>query len=297
MTCYSEGELIQDAIASILNQSTLPSEIILVNDFSTHPPTNQVCQQLETDNRIQVIWRSSNGGTSIARNTGFEAAQGEILVPLDADDLLPKDAIALVDQAFTTHPDAGFVYGDYFRQNHLDSELILVSPENFSLRSLLQAKKFSVSSQWQLIGTSPLRRSLWKSVGGYDPEFGVEDLHDVEFWLRAIASDCYYYAISEPIYIWRKYLGNNSRQVTPLAWSRIAQKHFNLYCELGLEYRANELLLLGSKWLNQSEPIKHYSRQLVRCILQGKFQSSSLIALALPTIALPFLWNHLRKSR
>ncbi|MBE9138797.1 glycosyltransferase family 2 protein [Nodosilinea sp. LEGE 07088] len=281
ITCYREGDLLLEAIESVRQQTLAPLEIILVNDASPDDRTNQVCRQLETDPGITLVWQARNGGPSVARNAGFAAAQGEILVPLDADDLLPPDALAHIQQAFEQYPEAEFVYGSYRCQRY-PGDTRLVKAEPISLNSLLRSRRFSLSTNWSLIGTAPLRKSLWEAVGHSDPELGAEDLHDLEFWLRAMALPCSYYGIPDEIYIWRKYLGRNSRQVSPESWYRIAQKHFEVYRQHGLEYRAYELLLLGSKWMNRPNEIQKYRRALLTCIGRGQFQFSSLVALAIP---------------
>ncbi|PSR18708.1 glycosyltransferase family 2 protein [filamentous cyanobacterium CCP3] len=281
ITCYREGDLLLEAVESVRQQTQPPLEIVVVNDASPDDRTNQVCRQLETKPDITLVWQAQNGGPSIARNAGFAAAQGEVLVPLDADDLLPPNALAHIQQAFAEHPDAAFIYGSYLCQRYPnDPRLVKAVP--ISLNSLLRARRFSLSTNWTLIGTAPLRKSLWEAVGHSDPELGAEDLHDLEFWLRAMALPCGYYGISDVIYIWRKYLGSNSRKVSPMSWYRVAQKHFEVYRQNGLEYRAHELLLLGSKWSNQTAEIRRHRRALWHCIAHGHFQFSSLIALAIP---------------
>lgn len=289
ITCHSEGVLIFDAVNSVLNQSLPAKDLILVNDGSTDVRTIEVCHELEKKAALRVIWQTPNGGPSIARNRGFEAATGEIFVLLDADDVLPQTALEYIQTAFDQHPNAGFIYGNYVRQNQSDSAGIVVNPGDISLQTMLSPKRFSLSSQWKLIGTTPLRRSLWESLGGYDPAFGVRDLHDVEFWMRAIASGCSYYYLEEPIYLWRKYLGQNSRKVTPLAWYKIAQKHFEIYRQVGLEWRAYELLLLGSKWLNQTLLAKTYAQKLLQLLWQGNVHVSTLVTLSMPTQLLRWL--------
>ena len=296
ITCYREGNLLFNAIDSILSQTLLPIEIIIVNDASSDRRTIEVCQELEKNDLIQVIWREVNGGSSIARDNGFEVAQGDILVPLDADDILPNNALELIDKAFKKDVQIGFVYGDYVRQNKVNQQEVINS-QDISLREMLKAKPLSLSSNWKLIGTTPIRKSLWQSLGGYDPSFGVNDLHDVEFWIRAIASGCRYEYIPEVIYIWRKYLGSNSRRVTPISWCRIAQKYFPIYQDLGLAYRAYELLLLGSKYLNNPEDIHHYMQEVKRCIYQRKFQLSTLIIFMIPPSLVQFLSQRLSRRR
>jgi glycosyltransferase involved in cell wall biosynthesis len=296
ITCYREGELILDAINSVLAQSLLPLEIIIVNDASRDRSTINTCKKLEENPLIRVIWRETNGGSSVARDNGFQVAQGDILVPLDADDILPNNALELISIAFQNNVSIGFVYGNYLRQDKVtDSKNI--SPQDISLQSMLKAKHFSMSSNWQLIGTTPIRRSLWQSIGGYDPSFGVEDLHDVEFWIRAIATGCEYRYIPEVIYIWRKYLGSNSRKVTPVSWYRIAKKYFEIYQNLGLTYRAYELLLLGSKWLNIEAETKAYSQELKNYICQGNFKLTTFLVLLIPSTLLRFSSKQMSKKR
>jgi len=281
ITCYREGELLREAVASIRQQTGQPREIIIVNDASPDAATNQVCQELAAEPDIRVIWQAQNGGPSIARNTGFATAQGSILVPLDADDLLPPQALSHIHRAFTQHPDAGFVYGSYIRQDWPGQDQ-RVPAAPLSLASMLRARRFSLSSNWTLIGTAPLRKSLWEALGYSDPTLGAEDLHDLEFWLRAMTLPCQFYPIVDVIYIWRKYLGRNSRKVTPLSWSRIAEKHFQTYQQIGLEYRAWELRLLASKWTGDRHDRHDYYQALWQCICKGQFQFSTWIILLTP---------------
>ena len=296
ITCYQEGDLLLDAVNSILSQTLFPIEIIIVNDASSDRRTIEVCQELENNALIRVIWREINGGSSVARDNGFEVAQGDILVTLDADDILPIKALELISKTFREDQQLGFVYGNYIRQDKVNKQKV-INPQDISLRAMLKAKKFSLSSNWKLIGTTPIRKSLWQSLGGYDPTFGVNDLHDVEFWIRAIASGCRYKYIPETIYIWRKYLGSNSKEITPLSWYRIAQKYLSIYQDIGLEYRAYELLLIGSKWLNDSSQVIYYQQKIKQCICKGELQCTTILALLIPVKLLKFVAMKMKKNR
>lgn len=282
ITCYTEGYLLLEAVQSVREQSVLPEEIIIVNDGSPDHTTNSICHELANSSDIKVVLISQNSGPSVARNKGFESAKGEILISLDADDLLPPQAIEHIQAAFAKYPDADFIYGSYLRFDSIKQCYKVIS-QPLLLKDMLKAKHCSLSSNWSLIGTAPLRKRLWESLGGIDANFGASDLHDLEFWLRAMAMPCKHHATPEVIYLWRKYLGTNSRRVTPLSWYQIVQKHFDIYQNLGLEYRAYELLLLGHKWLGNHAEIKVFRKKLWQCIRQGHYQLSSLIVLAIPT--------------
>jgi len=282
ITCYREGDLLREAVNSVRQQTGHPGEIVIVNDASPDESTNQVCRQLEAEDGIRVVWQAENGGPSIARNAGFAAATGEVLVPLDADDILPPEALAHIHRAFAQYPQAGFIYGSYIRQDHpQDQQRVAAAP--ISLTSMLKARPFSLSTNWTLIGTAPLRKWLWEAVGQGDPTMGAEDLHDLEFWIRAMALPCEFYPVSEVIYIWRKYLGSNSRQVTPMAWYRVAEKHYGIYQKAGLAYRANELLLLGSKWMGDRAQMHHHGKAVRRCMQRGQFQFSTWVIWLIPS--------------
>ena len=296
ITCYKEGHILLDAVYSVFRQSLLPLEIILVKDASNDIETKQACHTLSTDDRVNLIELQENRGPSVARNVGFSAAQGEILVPLDADDLLPEDALKNIQLAFSRFPDAGFIHGSYIRQDSTERSH-LVTAKTISLNTMLRAKRFSLSSNWTLIGTAPLRKRLWEEIGHSDPSLDASDLHDLEFWLRAMALPCQHFAIPEVIYIWRKYLGSNSRKVTPLSWYRIADKHFDTYKSIGLEYRAHELLLLGSKWLGNRQDISYFRQRLIQSKLRGQSQASSFMALLLPTPLFRLLAKYLGRRR
>ena len=296
ITCYREGDLLLDAVNSILSQTLLPIEIIIVNDASSDRRTIEVCQELEKNAQIRVIWREINGGSSVARDNGFEVAQGDILVPLDADDILPNNALAVISKTFREDQQLGFVYGNYIRQDKVNKQKV-INPQDISLREMLKSKKFSLSSNWKLIGTTPIRKTLWQSLGGYDPTFGVNDLHDVEFWIRAIASGCRYEYIPEVIYIWRKYLGSNSRRVTITSWQRIAEKYASIYQDLGLSYRNYELMLLASKWHNDNIQTEYYSRKLKDCLAQGNYRFSTFLVLLLPSFLLRMAAMFMSKIR
>ena len=296
ITCYSEGELIREAVESVMAQTISPLEILLINDASPDELTNQVCQDLKKQKKVDLIQHTTNGGTAAARNSGFELAQGDIIVPLDADDLLPQDAIASIQTAFSESPEIEFVYGQYWRESQKGKPQ-LICPDDISLSQMLRAKKYRLSTNWTLLGTAPLRRTTWESAGKYDVKFENSDLHDVEFWIRVLSSHPHYQLIDKPIYTWRKYLGRNSRQVTPLAWARVAEKHFDIYVQHGLTYRAYELLLLANKWLHKEEEIRKYTNALRSQIDIKSLRFSMILALLLPTRVIRILGTLIQRQR
>ncbi len=84
---YNAEKFLSHCINSILEQSYINLEIILVNDGSTDNSLS-ICEYYALkDNRIKVFTQA-NKGVSSARNLGIEKAQGEWIYFVDSDDLV-----------------------------------------------------------------------------------------------------------------------------------------------------------------------------------------------------------------
>jgi glycosyltransferase involved in cell wall biosynthesis len=282
VTCFREGLLLREAMASIRAQTQRPDEIVVVNDGSPDSVTNEVCRDLERSGEARVLWRPVNGGTSAARNDVFRGTDCTIVVPLDADDLLPPTAVATIYRAFAAASDADFLCGSYLRTRPGTRRITRVPPASLDLRTMLGQRGWWPGSAWQLLGTTPLRRRLWEQVGGYTVELGNDDLHDVDFWIRALQTAGGYATTAEVLYVWRQRPGTNSAMVGPRSWGRIATRHFELYRRLGLEDRALALLLLDAKCRGDRTAIADRAAALRSRPITGSASPLAWLALLAP---------------
>lgn len=87
--CYKAATTLHRAVESALEGAPADLQLLLVEDGSPDD-TGALCNALAAqDGRITALHRP-NGGASAARNTGLEAARGDWVLFLDADDeLLP----------------------------------------------------------------------------------------------------------------------------------------------------------------------------------------------------------------
>ena len=89
---FNAEKHVEECIESILSQSFSAWEMIIVDDGSTDRTPEMVDRYAECDNRIRVF-HQKNGGVSKARNVGLDAAIGEYIAFVDADDILPVDSL------------------------------------------------------------------------------------------------------------------------------------------------------------------------------------------------------------
>lgn len=109
--CFNQGQFIDDAVNSVLNQTFKDLEIIIIDDGSTDPFTINKLQNYNKPNCR--IFHTKNRGLAAARNLGIQLANGRFIQLLDSDDILLKDKIELQILWLKTRTIA-ISYTDYF---------------------------------------------------------------------------------------------------------------------------------------------------------------------------------------
>lgn len=103
---YNASRFICETIQSVLNQSYTDYEIIVVDDGSTD---NSLASLDKYRGQIRILTKT-NGGPASARNEGINAAGGEFIAFLDADDIWLPNKLAVQVEYMGGHPDIGFSY-------------------------------------------------------------------------------------------------------------------------------------------------------------------------------------------
>ena len=92
---YNVEKYLGDCLDSVLNQSFSDWEAICIDDGSTDGSSVILDKYAASDSRIKVVTQK-NAGTSAARNTGLQTAEGEYIFFLDSDDWLETDALYIL---------------------------------------------------------------------------------------------------------------------------------------------------------------------------------------------------------
>lgn len=95
---YNRARLITKAIDTVLAQTFVDWELIIVDDGSTDNTKEVVEKYLGQDQRIKYIYQK-NAERCAARNNGIENSLGEYICFLDSDDYFLPERLTLLDAA------------------------------------------------------------------------------------------------------------------------------------------------------------------------------------------------------
>lgn len=105
---YNCEKYLSRCLGSVLRQTETDFEVILVDDGSTDD-SGRICDDYSAhDHRIRVI-HQENAGVSAARNAGLDAACGEFVGFIDADDYIAED---MLQSALTAIKDCDMIMFD-----------------------------------------------------------------------------------------------------------------------------------------------------------------------------------------
>lgn len=127
---YNAGKYFEQTFFSVMNQTFPWYEWIIVNDGSTNQNDVEILHKLaKSDARVNVITQK-NGGLSCARNTGIANSRTELIVPLDADDVIAPTYLECLYWGLYYNPQAAWAYTsslgfqdqEYVWKVHFDAE-------------------------------------------------------------------------------------------------------------------------------------------------------------------------------
>ena len=87
MPVYNAGRFVEDAIRSVMHQTLVSWELIVIDDCSCDDSFLKAAQLAGGDPRIQLLRNPVNSGVSFTRNRGLELARGKYVAFLDSDDV------------------------------------------------------------------------------------------------------------------------------------------------------------------------------------------------------------------
>lgn len=112
LTVYNKEKFLRKAFEALLNQEGTNEgdyEVLVVNDGSTDGSVAIIEEYAKRDPLVRVLTQN-NQGLSMARNKGAEAAEGDYVWFVDADDTFSTKAVWLICDAIESNPDVIPIY-------------------------------------------------------------------------------------------------------------------------------------------------------------------------------------------
>ena len=213
----NEEPFLQEAVDSVLSQTWLDWELLLVDDGSTDGSSEiaeHAVRKLPHKVRLLEHERHDTRGMSASRNLGLKHARGEYVLFLDGDDVLTRSALSEQVALLDAHSEVGMVYGpmhywfgwnresygqdqDYI-QNLCVQPNTVIDPPNIV--------PIFLRDEAALPSGNLFRTTLVREVGGFEEQFKdlLEDrIFRVKFCLRFPI-----YAANRVWYRYRRHAGS-----------------------------------------------------------------------------------------
>lgn len=111
ITLYNKERYIEQAVRSVLHQTYMDWELLIIDDASTDASLTKV--KKFSDPRIRTVALPHNLGQTHLLNYALTLIQTPYFVQLDADDWLDKRALEQMVSAAQANPHAGLIYGNH----------------------------------------------------------------------------------------------------------------------------------------------------------------------------------------
>jgi len=187
--CFNCAKNIRRVLDGVIQQSLKPHEVICVDDASTDN-TVDILKTLD----VHLVCHSSNQGPAAARNTGFYASSGDLVVFLDSDAVPSANMIQWMVNVYDEHHDeklAG-VGGRGIETIHegvANQWRIAHASQNWGNRRKRVPYLYGLCCSF--------KREAFAVVGGFDPYFRINSGEDVDLGFRLQKAG--YYLIYDPL--------------------------------------------------------------------------------------------------
>ncbi len=197
--CFNGARHLANAVESVLTQKHGSLDIVVVDDGSTDE-TRAVAKKL--GNSIRLVTHEENRGLAPARNSGLQAATGEIISFLDVDDLWLPQKLAIQLPLLLSQPELDGVWG-------MGQIMMLADSPHHPL----QFHPTEPPKHWPQLGCFLFRRRLFDQLGSFDIRQSHAD--DIDLLSRAQAAGMLIQQHKDVVMHWQRHDKNMTNDVGP----------------------------------------------------------------------------------
>ena len=228
LTTYNAEKSITFALDSILEQEISPTEIIIVDDYSTDSTFRIVSEYQLGNVTIRAFQNPRNLGVAFSRNFATKIASEDIIIFFDDDDISLKHRAGVHLNLFSLGADVTYVSSSkkylngYIVQNVSDSYIGTLDLSDFARRLLLGDKRNLLATPASCMA---IKRKIALDIGGFDSELRRLEDTDIAIALAAVNVK---FAFSSQVCVERLDLGKNFSEYEGISQKKILHKHRRL---------------------------------------------------------------------
>lgn len=177
-------EHFKKAMDSLLNQTVLPSEIVLIIDGPIPAELDEAVNSYKSNKLFNIVRFEENKGLGIVLKTGVEIANNELIARMDSDDISLPNRFAEQLKYFEEHPRIDILGGDI--TEFIDNEENIICKRELP-KSDNEIKAFMKSRSSFNHVTVMYKKSSVLKAGNYQHLALVEDYY---LWLRMMNAGC-----------------------------------------------------------------------------------------------------------
>lgn len=178
------AEWLKQAIESMLNQSVVSDDIVIVADGPLTPQLDATLQAYENTRAISLIRLQKNGGLGNALNVGIERAKNELIARMDSDDISLTNRFELQIAEFVKNPKLDILGGQI--AEFIDNPDKIAAYRKVPTEQN-EIEKFARRRNPFNHPTVMFKKSTIKKIGSYDPS--AIRIEDYDLWLRALSNN------------------------------------------------------------------------------------------------------------
>lgn len=174
VAAYNEAKVIETSLDTILASDYKNFHVLVIDDGSTDGTASIVRERFKDDHRV-VVYSQENGGKWRALNSAYRFISTDLVVAIDADTMLHKDAIRRIVAPFRD-PKVGAVAGNVKVGNRLNLLTRLQGLEYIVAQNLERRAFDKINGMLVVPGAiGAWRVAAVKQAGGYSGDTLAED--------------------------------------------------------------------------------------------------------------------------
>ena len=196
---FNRPDEVDELLQSLTRQTVRGFEVIVVEDGS-QMPCRDVCEKYASQLDIHYFDKP-NSGPGQSRNYGVERAQGEYVIILDSDVVLPDGYLAAVEQELQREPADAFGGPDSAHPSFTPTQkAISYSMTSFFTTGGIRGGKKKLDKFYPRSFNMGIRREVYEQLGGFSSmRFG----EDIDFSIR-IFKGGYRCRLFPEAWVWHK---------------------------------------------------------------------------------------------